>query len=62
MGEVVYHAISLWIPATIGTIAYIRLQRSAGKPLIPRPAKAERRQARRQRRLPTDRPEEKAEP
>jgi uncharacterized membrane protein YbhN (UPF0104 family) len=59
--EVIYHAISLWIPATIGTIAYIRLQRSAGKPLIARPAKADRRQARRQRRLPTDRAEDETE-
>jgi uncharacterized membrane protein YbhN (UPF0104 family) len=51
--EVVYHAISLWIPAMIGTLAFIRLQRSAGQPLIPRLPKAERREARAQRR--TDR-------
>jgi uncharacterized membrane protein YbhN (UPF0104 family) len=48
--EVVYHAISLWIPSLIGTIAFIRLRRSADQPLVPRPPKAERQQARAERR------------
>jgi uncharacterized membrane protein YbhN (UPF0104 family) len=43
---VVYHAIALWIPSLIGTIAFIRLQRSAGQPVTLRPPKAERRRAR----------------
>jgi uncharacterized membrane protein YbhN (UPF0104 family) len=45
---VVYHAIALWVPSLIGTIAFIRLQRSSGQPLTLRPPKAERRRARRQ--------------
>jgi uncharacterized membrane protein YbhN (UPF0104 family) len=33
---VVYHAISLWIPAMWGTIAFIILQRTKKQPIIPR--------------------------
>jgi uncharacterized membrane protein YbhN (UPF0104 family) len=46
----VYHAIALWIPAMWGTIAFVVLQRSRGKPLKLRPTRAERREARRERR------------
>jgi uncharacterized membrane protein YbhN (UPF0104 family) len=45
---VVYHAIALWVPSLIGTIAFVRLQRSAGQPVTLRPPKAERRRARRE--------------
>jgi uncharacterized membrane protein YbhN (UPF0104 family) len=51
---VVYHAIALWIPSLIGTIAFVRLQRSAGQPVTLRPPKAERRRARRERPQRTD--------
>jgi len=47
---IVYHAIALWIPAMWGTIAFLVLQRSRGKPLRLRPTRAERRQARLDRR------------
>jgi uncharacterized membrane protein YbhN (UPF0104 family) len=47
---VVYHGIALWIPSLIGTIAFIRLRRSASEPLTLRPPKAQRRQARTERR------------
>ena len=46
----VYHAIALWIPAMRGTIAFVVLQRSRGKPLKLRPTRAERRQSRTERR------------
>jgi uncharacterized membrane protein YbhN (UPF0104 family) len=39
---VVYHAISLWVPATWGTVAFIILRRTRGRPLTPRPTRAER--------------------
>jgi uncharacterized protein (TIRG00374 family) len=45
---VVYHAIALWIPATWGTIGFIRLRRSAGVPLTPRRSREERLAARSQ--------------
>ena len=44
---VVYHAISLWVPATWGTIAFIVLRRTVNRPFTPRPPRAERRAARR---------------
>lgn len=34
---VVYHAIALWVPAMWGTIAFIVLRRTSGRPLTPRP-------------------------
>lgn len=37
---VVYHAIALWIPATIGSIAFIRLRRASGEPIVLRPPRA----------------------
>jgi hypothetical protein len=43
---VVYHAIALWIPATWGTIGFIRLRRSTRWPLTPRLTREERRAAR----------------
>jgi uncharacterized membrane protein YbhN (UPF0104 family) len=46
---VVYHAISLWVPALWGTAAFVILQRSRNRPLTPRPPRAERRRLRRQR-------------
>ena len=49
-GEVVYHAVALWIPSTVGTIAFVRLSRNAKQPLRLRPPKAERRRARAERR------------
>jgi putative heme transporter len=42
---VVYHAISLWVPAMWGTIAFLLLRRSRGEPLMLRPTRAERRAA-----------------
>jgi uncharacterized membrane protein YbhN (UPF0104 family) len=39
---VVYHAISLWIPATWGAVAFIVLRRTKDRPLTPRPSRAER--------------------
>jgi uncharacterized membrane protein YbhN (UPF0104 family) len=33
---VVYHAIALWVPAMWGTIAFVILRRTKGRPLIPR--------------------------
>ena len=35
---VTYRAISLWIPALIGTVAFLSLRGEIGKPLRPRPA------------------------
>jgi uncharacterized membrane protein YbhN (UPF0104 family) len=43
---VAYHAIALWIPATWGTISFIRLRRSAHEPLTLRLPREEREQAR----------------
>lgn len=39
----VYHAISLWIPATWGTIAFVVLRRTKRQPLTLRPPSEERR-------------------
>jgi uncharacterized protein (TIRG00374 family) len=39
----VYHAISLWIPALWGTIAFVILRRTRREPLELRPTRAERR-------------------
>jgi len=46
---VVYHAISLWIPAMWGTIAYLLLRRTRNQPLTLRPSREERRALRRAR-------------
>ena len=35
---VIYRAISLWLPALIGTVAFLSLRREIGKPLRPQPA------------------------
>ena len=43
----VYHAISLWIPAMWGTIAFIVLQKTKQQPLTLRPTREERRATRR---------------
>jgi uncharacterized membrane protein YbhN (UPF0104 family) len=43
---VVYHAIALWIPAMWGTIAFLVLQRTRGRPVVLRPPREERRQQR----------------
>ena len=43
---VVYHAISLWVPAMWGTIAFIVLRRTGREPLHLRPPRAERRRLR----------------
>jgi uncharacterized membrane protein YbhN (UPF0104 family) len=48
---VVYHGISLWIPAMWGTLAFLILRRSRGRPLNLRPPRAERRRLRAARRL-----------
>jgi uncharacterized membrane protein YbhN (UPF0104 family) len=34
-GVVIYRAISLWVPAVIGTLAFLSLRREIGKPLAP---------------------------
>lgn len=47
---IVYHAISLWIPAMWGTISFILLRRSRNEPLELRATLTERRDARRSRR------------
>jgi uncharacterized membrane protein YbhN (UPF0104 family) len=39
----VYHAISLWVPATWGTIAFLLLRRNRHQPLTLRPPREERR-------------------
>src|ERR1700761_768048 len=44
---VVYHAISLWVPALWGTIAFLILQRTRKRPIDLRPPRAERRRLRR---------------
>ena len=33
---VIYRAISLWVPALIGSVAFLSLRREIGKPLAPR--------------------------
>jgi hypothetical protein len=43
----VYHGISLWVPAMWGTVAYLLLRRTRGQPLILRPPLEERRRLRR---------------
>ena len=47
---IVYHAISLWIPATWGTVAFLLLRKSRNEPLVLRPSRAERRFLRRSKR------------
>ena len=47
---VVYHAISLWVPALWGTVAFVILQRTRHRPIKPRPPRAERRRLRHARR------------
>ena len=47
---VVYHAISLWVPALWGTVAFVILRRTRGRPIILRPTTSERRRLRRARR------------
>jgi len=44
---IVYHAISLWVPATWGTVSFILLRRSRNEPLTLLPSRAERRFRRR---------------
>jgi uncharacterized membrane protein YbhN (UPF0104 family) len=44
---VVYHAISLWIPAMWGTAAFLMLRRTRGQPLTLRPSRDERREHKR---------------
>jgi len=44
---VVYHAISLWVPALWGTVAFVILQRTRGRPIQLRPPRSERRRLRR---------------
>jgi len=48
---VIYRVISLWIPAMWGTLAFLILRRSRGRPLNLRPPRAERRRLRAARRL-----------
>ena len=40
---VVYHAISLWVPAMWGTLAFVMLRRTRHEPIVPRAPRAERR-------------------
>ncbi len=40
---VVYHAISLWVPAMWGTLAFVMLRRTRNEPLVLRAPRAERR-------------------
>jgi uncharacterized membrane protein YbhN (UPF0104 family) len=51
---VVYHAISLWVPALWGTVAFLILQRTRGRPITLRPTRAERRRLRRAQRSAND--------
>jgi uncharacterized membrane protein YbhN (UPF0104 family) len=44
--EVVYHAISLWVPAVWGTIAFLVLRHTRGQPIALRPPREERRRLR----------------
>jgi uncharacterized membrane protein YbhN (UPF0104 family) len=39
---IVYHAISLWVPAAWGTLAFLLLRRTRNQPLTLRPTRAER--------------------
>jgi uncharacterized membrane protein YbhN (UPF0104 family) len=48
--EVVYHAISLWVPVLWGTIAFVVLRHTRGQPLTLRPPREERRRLREQAR------------
>jgi uncharacterized membrane protein YbhN (UPF0104 family) len=43
---IVYHGISLWVPAMWGSLAFLRLRRSRGQPLLLRPGREERRRSR----------------
>jgi uncharacterized membrane protein YbhN (UPF0104 family) len=43
----VYHAISLWVPALWGTVTFVLLRRTRNQPLVLRPTLDERRAARR---------------
>jgi uncharacterized membrane protein YbhN (UPF0104 family) len=47
---VVYHAISLWVPALWGTAAFVILQRTRNRPVTLRPPRAERLRLKRERR------------
>jgi uncharacterized membrane protein YbhN (UPF0104 family) len=47
---VVYHAIALWVPAMWGTVAFLILRRTRGRPISLRPPREERRKLRRQAR------------
>jgi len=47
---VVYHAIALWVPAMWGTIAFVILRRTRGRPLKLRPPREERQRLRREHR------------
>jgi uncharacterized membrane protein YbhN (UPF0104 family) len=42
---VVYHAISLWVPATWGTVAFLLLRRTRGEPITLRPRRKSRRRS-----------------
>jgi uncharacterized protein (TIRG00374 family) len=53
---VVYHGISLWVPAAWGTIAYLMLRRTRGQPIVLRPSAEERRQLRRELRARRETP------
>ena len=44
-GTLVYHAIALWVPALLGTVAFILLQRSKGQPIVLRNPPEELRQS-----------------
>jgi uncharacterized membrane protein YbhN (UPF0104 family) len=46
---VVYHAIALWVPALLGTIAFLILRHTRHEPLIARPTRIERRRLRAER-------------
>jgi uncharacterized membrane protein YbhN (UPF0104 family) len=46
---VVYHAIALWVPAMLGTIAFLLLRHMRHEPLIARPTRIERRRLRAER-------------
>ncbi|MGO9977058.1 MAG: lysylphosphatidylglycerol synthase transmembrane domain-containing protein [Solirubrobacteraceae bacterium] len=42
---IVYHGISLWVPAMWGTIAFLMLRRSRGEPITLRPGRRQRRRS-----------------
>lgn len=46
----VYHAISLWVPALWGTVTFVLLRRTRSQPLVLRPTREERRAARNEQR------------